>query len=113
MSAKFEPDFAEAKDAAERLVKLFAEPEPGLGTWHLCVGSALSRLDTALFSQETLRLELAAPELLLACQAIVSRVRGEFDDHALCHFGPLEPDTAADCRRIAEAGLAKMKGGQP
>jgi hypothetical protein len=41
-------DTAKAKEAAERIVRLLAEPEPGLYTWNLFLATAVTDLDKAL-----------------------------------------------------------------
>lgn len=63
---KFQADWEAAKEAAERLVRLFAKPEPGLSSWHTFVGSALANLEMAIYSKETIRIQNAAPDMLKA-----------------------------------------------
>lgn len=40
-----------------------------------------------------------------ALHAIIARIDGEFDNEHLVSFGPLWPDTLADVKRLARAGL--------
>lgn len=53
------------------------------------------------------RVRDTAPELLLALRVIEARIQGEFDNPGLLAFGPLSPDTEADCLRIARVAIAK------
>lgn len=48
-------------------------------------------------------------DVLTATRAVQARIRGEWDHPALTKIGPLHPDTQADCLRIVEPVLDRLR----
>lgn len=89
---KHTPDFDAADDAASRVSRLCARPEPNDGTWNVYLGSALAQLDLALLAPETIRVRNAAPDLLAACKELLRSLRlaGQDDPQAAAAIAKAE-----------------------
>lgn len=105
-----EIDSVAALNAAERLVRLFKGPQPGMATWCMFLATAKADFDKAICCLPD-SVEMAAPDLLAACEMAVLKwkIRTDVEFRRYGLPTPASEDEQPDWVRQCIAAITKAK----